>query len=103
MLGSLAISLALGMVVFLVLSRTAADEEIFLRAKFGQDYDGYSARVPRIIPNLKGWRTEPEITTKVKSMKVNLQDALVFISFIPLSRLIVWTRETFDLGMFSLI
>lgn len=103
MLGSLVISLALGAVVFFILLRTAAEEEIFLRAQFGQGYEEYAARVPRIIPNLSGWRTPPEITTRVKSMRVNLQDALVFISFIPLSRLIVWGRETFNLGVFSLI
>jgi protein-S-isoprenylcysteine O-methyltransferase Ste14 len=103
MLGSLVMSLAVGMVVFAILSRTAAHEEIFLRAKFGPDYDEYSARVPRIIPNLSAWRTEPEIVTKVKSMRVNFQDALVFMSFIPLSRLIVWARETFELGLFPII
>jgi protein-S-isoprenylcysteine O-methyltransferase Ste14 len=103
MLGSLVISLALGLVVFVILSRTAAEEELFLRAEFGQDYDKYSARVPRIIPNLSGWRTEPEINTKITSMRVNFQDSLVFISFIPLSHLVVWSRETFNLGLFSLI
>jgi protein-S-isoprenylcysteine O-methyltransferase Ste14 len=103
MLGSLVMSLVVGMVVFVILSRTAAHEELFLRAKFGPDYDEYSARVPRIIPNLSGWRSAPEIVTKVKEMRVNFQDALVFISFIPLSRLIVWARETFDLGLFPLI
>jgi protein-S-isoprenylcysteine O-methyltransferase Ste14 len=103
MLGSLVISLAVGAVVFSILSLTAAEEELFLRAEFGPQYDEYAARVPRIIPKLSGWRTEAEITINIQTLKVNFQDALVFISFIPLSRLMVWARDAFDLGLFSLM
>ncbi len=41
--------------IFVYHAITCAEEE-FLRKEFGREYDAYSARVPRIFPNLRGLR-----------------------------------------------
>ncbi len=103
MLGSLTLAVLIGVIVFLILFYTAAHEEVFLRKEFGSDYDKYAARVPRILPNLSLWKTERVIQSNIKQLRTNFQDGLVFVSFIPISRLIVWSRETLDLGLITLL
>ncbi len=87
MLGSLVLTAFLGLSVFLILSATAAREEMFLRENFGAAYDDYAARVPRIWPRPSLFRTEPEVPVSVKALRVNFADALVFLAFIPLAEL----------------
>jgi protein-S-isoprenylcysteine O-methyltransferase Ste14 len=87
MLGSLVLTAAFTVLTFLILSQTAAREEGRLRELFGNAYDTYAARVPRILPKLSLFRTEPEVTFRVDHLRQNLMDALVFLSFIPLSEI----------------
>lgn len=85
MLGSVVLTLVMTVLFFAILSITAAKEEAFLRGEFGPAYDDYAARVPRIIPKLSLFRTEGEVTFNVRTLRVNLQDALVFLALIPLA------------------
>lgn len=85
MLGSVVLTLALTALIFTILSITAAREEAFLRVEFGPAYDAYAARVPRIIPKPSLFRSEREVTFNVYTLRVNLQDALVFLALIPLA------------------
>ena len=87
MLGSLIITAILGGVIFMILSITASKEERFLRAEFGTQYDEYAARVPRILPKPSLFTTEPRVEFNVTSLRVNLADALFFLSLIPLAEL----------------
>ncbi|MDV4169481.1 isoprenylcysteine carboxylmethyltransferase family protein [Rhodovulum sp. FJ3] len=87
MLGSLIVTAILGGVIFMILSITASKEERFLRAEFGAQYDEYAARVPRILPKPSLFATEPRVEFNVTSLRVNLADALVFLSLIPLAEL----------------
>lgn len=71
----------------LILTLTAIREERFLRASYGAAYDGYAARVPRILPAPGLFRTEGAVTFHVRDLRRNLADALVFLAFIPLADL----------------
>ncbi|MDR5653440.1 methyltransferase family protein [Ruixingdingia sedimenti] len=85
MLGSVVLTVVLTGLIFAILSITAAKEEAFLRAEFGDAYGDYAARVPRILPNPALFRTEESVTFNVRTLRVNLQDALVFLALIPLA------------------
>ncbi|NEX46212.1 methyltransferase family protein [Pseudotabrizicola algicola] len=85
MLGSFLLTLGLTALIFAILSITASKEEAFLRAEFGPAYDAYAARVPRILPKPSLFRTEANVTFNVRTLRINLQDALVFLALIPLA------------------
>lgn len=85
MLGSIVLTLVLGLLTFVILTATARREEAFLRGTFGDAYDRYSARVPMILPRLSGFHTSPAVTFSVPHLRGNLFDALVFLAFIPLA------------------
>jgi protein-S-isoprenylcysteine O-methyltransferase Ste14 len=93
MLGSLTVCVVLGGGAFLILSRTAAREEGFLRAEFGQAYADYAARVPRIWPKLPLFQAEPTVTSSLVAVRTNFFDALVFLAFIPLAEVMEELKE----------
>jgi protein-S-isoprenylcysteine O-methyltransferase Ste14 len=93
MLGSLVLTAVFTALTFVILSQTAAKEEERLRTLFGADYETYAARVPRIWPDLSLFRTEPEVTFRVDHLRTNLMDAMVFLSFIPLSEVAKELKE----------
>ncbi|MGL4320710.1 MAG: methyltransferase family protein [Paracoccaceae bacterium] len=93
MLGSFTLALILGGGAFLILSRTAAREEQFLRAEFGPAYDTYAARVPRIWPKLSLFRAEATVTSSLIAVRTNFFDALVFLAFIPIAEVMEAGKE----------
>ena len=99
MLGSLVLTLVLGLLTFAILSITARKEEGYLRHSFGPAYDDYAARVPMILPRLSGFRTAPMIEVSVAHLRTNLMDALVFLLFIPFAELL---REVVHIGAFRI-
>jgi protein-S-isoprenylcysteine O-methyltransferase Ste14 len=101
--GSILLAAALGLVVFFILHETARHEEIHLTSKFGVTYQDYARRVPMLIPEFGLWRNSAEIALETRALYVNFKDALVFASFIPLSRLVNWAREAFSLGIFPVL
>ncbi|MDP3648047.1 MAG: isoprenylcysteine carboxylmethyltransferase family protein [Tabrizicola sp.] len=88
MLGSVVLTLFLGGMTLAILSITARKEEAFLRGQFGPTYDAYAARVPMIVPRLSGFKTQATVVVSVHHLRHNLMDALVFLTFIPLARLL---------------
>lgn len=86
MLGSLVLAAGLTTLTFAILYMTAAKEEAYLRHQFGAAYDAYSARVPRILPRLGLFTTEPRVDVSIFDLRGNFMDALVFIGFIPLAK-----------------
>ena len=94
LVGSLVVTAVYGGLTFLILSTTAAREEAFLRSRFGERYDDYARRVPRILPNPSLFTTSAEVTFEVSHLRRNFQDALVFLSFIPLAELMEYLHET---------
>jgi hypothetical protein len=102
MLGSMVLTLYFGCVTLAILSITARKEEAFLRGKFGPTYDAYAARVPMIVPRLSQFKTEASMTISVPSLRHNLMDALVFLAFIPLARLLEYVQTMKPLPNFPI-
>lgn len=102
MLGSVVLAAVLAGGAFIILSRTAAGEEVVLRGLYGSAYDDYAAQTPRILPAIGQFRTGPRIDVDVHELRNNFLDAVVFITFIPLARIIIWARDAYGLGMFPL-
>jgi len=93
MLGSIVLTIGLGVLTFVILTATANKEEDFLRAEFGDAYGKYEAKTPRIWPKLSLFHTEGEVMFDVKHLKGNFFDALVFLTFIPMAELMEWLKE----------
>ena len=102
MVGSLLLTLLITLLAGAVLAATARGEESYLRSKFGPDYDEYARRVPMIWPNLAGFQTPKDITVRVQALRVNLQDAVVFLSFIPLAAVLQWLKHAQHVTTFPL-
>jgi len=88
MVGSLLLTLLITVLTGAVLAATARGEESYLRSLFGPDYDVYASRVPMIWPDLTQFQSSKEITVRVQALRVNFQDAIVFLSFIPIAALL---------------
>jgi protein-S-isoprenylcysteine O-methyltransferase Ste14 len=97
MLGSVVLTLFLGLGVFAILNMTASREEAFLRAEFGAAYDAYAARVPRILPRPSLFHTPPEHTFNAEVLRRNGRDALVFLCLIPTAELMEYLHEAYTL------
>lgn len=93
MLGSLVLTAVFTALTFLILTHTAAKEEQRLRSQFGSEYDTYAARVPRIWPRPSLFQTASEVTFRVDHLRMNLMDALVFLTFIPLAEIAKELKE----------
>lgn len=88
LLQSVTLALLIGAVTFAVLLATARQEERNLRAVFGPAYDDYARTTPRLLPDPRRFRTEPEVTFRPAQLRINFADALVFLGFIPLAEII---------------
>jgi protein-S-isoprenylcysteine O-methyltransferase Ste14 len=102
LLGSVVLTAIIGGMTFVALSATAAREEAFLRATFGQAYDDYAARVPRIWPKPALFTTEATVVGVISTIKFTLRDAFVFLGFIPLARLLNAAHDAGWLGWVAL-
>lgn len=97
LLGSLVLAALLGALTFGVLMITARDEEAFLRAEFGGVYEGYAERTPLIWPRPSLFHTPNEVMFSARHLRVNMMDALVFLSFIPLAESVEYIKLITDL------
>lgn len=97
LLGSVVLAGLLGGLTYLILMRTAKDEEAFLRGEFGTAYETYAAKTPLILPRPSLFHTPNEIEFSVRHLRGNMRDALVFLAFIPLAESIDYFREITDL------
>ena len=93
LMGSLIVTLVLGVLTFAILAATARDEERFLRSKFGERYDDYAARVPAILPKPSLFSTPQIVEFDTGHLRTNLRDALVFLCFLPVAELIEFLHE----------
>lgn len=80
MFGSLVLSALAGLAALAILSATAAREERALADAFGAGWTEYAARVPRLIPAPRLYRSPPEIVVQVGGMRRSLRDAAAFLS-----------------------
>jgi protein-S-isoprenylcysteine O-methyltransferase Ste14 len=89
---SVILTLLIGGTTFAVLYLTARREERYLHAAFGPAYSAYAARVPRLIPQPSLFQTPENITFSASRLKVNLQDAVVFLSLFPLIEILDYIK-----------
>ncbi len=102
MQGSVVMAILIPLVVYVILSVTAATEERWLRATYGAAYDQYAAEVPRILPDVRLFKTQDDVTFNVGQLRRNLMDALVFLSLIPLTELLRELKEYGVIPVFDL-
>lgn len=96
MLGSIVLTLLLGVGVFAILSATAAREEAFLHAEFGETYVQYAGRVPRILPDVRLFHTPRQHVFDTAVLRRNLRDALVFLFLIPVAEFTEFLHAALD-------
>ncbi|MFN3937905.1 MAG: methyltransferase family protein [Gemmobacter sp.] len=93
MLGSLVLTALVGGLTFLILRAQAIREEHHLRAIHGKAWDDYAARVPRLVPDPRLFRTDPDVTFRVSELRRNFGDALGFLCLIPFAELMEVLKE----------
>lgn len=103
LLGSMIAGLALGGLVWAILSLTAAREERFLRDRFGAAYAEYARQVPRMMPAWHLFRTARQVTFDTATLARNASDALVFLGLIPVAQLLHGVQMAQILPTFALI
>lgn len=89
---SLILTVAIAGMTFAILMFTARREERFLRLAFGKAYDDYAARVPLLIPRPSLFYSPDEVTFVARDLRVNLQDAVVFLSLFPLMEILEYVK-----------
>jgi protein-S-isoprenylcysteine O-methyltransferase Ste14 len=92
MFGSLVLAVLVGGLAAAILSAAAAREEQALAGLFGADWTAYAARVPRLIPDPRLYRSPDRITVQVPALRNNLLDAGAFLLTIPLVPLVEAAR-----------
>ncbi|AUH64282.1 isoprenylcysteine carboxylmethyltransferase family protein [Paracoccus zhejiangensis] len=102
MLGAFSFAILLASVVGTILYITARREAAFLSGHFGADYAAYAARVPFFIPDPRLYHTRTQVMFNARSLRSNLFDALVFLSFIPLVELIDGFKAAISFTGFNL-
>lgn len=68
-------------------------EEGFLEEKFGQTYRDYKARVPRLMPRLRGMTMPEEIRVRPKFLWRSLLDAFAWFLAFPTFELLDYLKE----------
>jgi len=84
MFGSIVVAVLLGLFSYLIFSITSRKEEVFLRGKFGQAYETYTAATPRFWPKLWLYRDLSEHTFCPKALRSTFVDALCFLAVFPI-------------------
>ncbi len=84
MFGSLAAACLFGSTTYIVLLRTALQEERFLRSRFGPAYHAYASRTPRFWPNPMLYQEARGTTFSPKIVRRTLREACLLLLFFPL-------------------
>lgn len=92
--GSLTVLIAAGLICAGVFSSVIAKEEVFLRGRFGAEFDAYCARTPRLLPNLSNLRTAPERTINPQLIMRNFRDSAMFLLAVPAIAVIKLLQDT---------
>lgn len=96
LLGSVLVATLIFTIVSAVLLITAIHEERYLQSKLGVSYIKYSREVPRFFPSIRRFSTSAQVTASVAVLKTNFMDGLVFLSLLPLSKVLIFLRAEID-------
>ncbi|WP_347267092.1 isoprenylcysteine carboxylmethyltransferase family protein [Paracoccus sp. (in: a-proteobacteria)] len=86
----------------LILWLTARRESGFLSQAFGADYDAYAAQTPFFLPDPRLFRSGRIASFDTSTLRRNLFDALVFLSFIPIAELVDQMKLSLGWSLLSL-
>lgn len=84
MFGSIAAACLFGTTTYILLLKTARQEERFLWGRFGPDYHAYASRTPLFWPNPILYLEATETTFSPKVVRRTLREALLLLLFFPL-------------------
>lgn len=85
-----AFGVAVAAVVFAIVVRK---EEKYLQARFGESYEQYVNRVPRFLPNFKGYSCEAQLTINMRLVGRTFIEACYFLVAIPAIDAVELARE----------
>lgn len=102
MFGAVGFALMIGGTVGLILWLTARRESGYLAQAFGADYAAYAARTPFFLPDPRLFRTGRIASFDTSTLRRNLFDAFVFLSFIPMVELVDQVKLGLNWGVLSL-
>jgi len=86
--GSLVLTLALGLTVYLVLNATASRESEHLRTLFGARYDDYARQTPMFWPKPRLYRDSAGVSFSPAALRRTFLDGLIFLMAFPLIELV---------------
>jgi protein-S-isoprenylcysteine O-methyltransferase Ste14 len=78
-------------------------EEAFLRQTFGEEYEAYCRRTPRLIPRLENYSTRNEINVRSQFLLKSIGDAVVWFLPLPCFELISTLQQAGHLPVFFLL
>jgi protein-S-isoprenylcysteine O-methyltransferase Ste14 len=93
-LGSIAMALAAGAVVYFVFLLVVFKEERVLADRFGETYREYLDRVPRFMPDHSLWRDVEKVEVSPRLVRTTALDACVFLLSIPLAEGMEYLHDT---------
>ena len=92
--GSIIVSIAFGLVTWIVFRGVVVQEEVFLLSKHGLLYRDYLNRVPRFVPDFSLWDSGERIVVNSNGVIRTFTDASLFLLAIPLIELLEFLKET---------
>ena len=93
MSGHLFVMIFAPIVFYTIYYKLILREEIYLKEKFGQPYEEYMAKTPRLIPNLKLYNAPAVVDMAPKNVLRACFDAMAWFLALPLIELIGYVKQ----------
>ena len=91
--GSVLLGVLLAAISWAILLPVVRREEALLAARF-EEFDAYRLRVPRLWPDLRGWKDTETVIAKPRLIWRTLRDALPFFLALPYWEGVEWLHST---------
>lgn len=84
-LGSLLSAFVFGLLAAIVFGFVVVQEERLLAKRYGAEFEAYTARVPRFLPNPRLWGDTPTLTVIPPKMVRTFADAMILLLSVPVA------------------